>query len=115
LKLLSILAQTTNTAATTHPVEVPWYASQWIPLVLLGVIFYVFIFRAKKTQDKKRTSMLELLKPGDRVQTIGGILGTVIKASDSEVTLKVDETSNTKLRFARSAIHRVLGEEVETK
>jgi len=79
------------------------------------LFFYFFIFRAKKTQDKKRTSMLDQLKPGDRVQTIGGILGTVIKASDSEVTLKVDETSNTKLRFARSAIHRVLGDEVEAK
>jgi preprotein translocase subunit YajC len=112
--MISILAQTTQTA-TTKPVDVPWYANNLIPLILIGIIFYFFIFRAKKTQDKKRTTMLSQLKAGDRVQTIGGILGTVIKASDSEVTLKVDETSNTKLRFSRSAIHRVLTEEPETK
>jgi len=45
------------------------------------------------------------------VQTIGGILGTVIEAREGDVLLKVDESSNTKIRFARSAIHRVLEEE----
>ena len=122
MKLLSILAQAAttgaaNTAATSQPSDVPWYIrnGQLIPLILLGVIFYVFIFRSKRGQDRKRDDMLAALKPGDRVQTIGGILGTVLKSSDSEVLLKVDETSNTKIRFSRSAIHRVITEEAETK
>jgi preprotein translocase subunit YajC len=55
--------------------------------------------------------MLSQLKRGDRVQTIGGILGTVVEARESEVVLKVDESANTKIRFSRSAIHRVLDEE----
>jgi preprotein translocase subunit YajC len=52
--------------------------------------------------------MLGQLKKGDRIQTIGGVLGTVVEARDTEVLVKVDESSNTKIRFARSAIHRVL-------
>ena len=51
------------------------------------------------------------LKRGDRVQTIGGILGTVVETRDGEVLLKVDEGNNTKIRFSRNAIHRVLEEE----
>jgi preprotein translocase subunit YajC len=85
---------------------------------MVGVlILYIFVFRSKRTQDKKRTDMLSALKRGDRVQTIGGILGTVVEARDTDVLLKVDESSNTKIRFSRSAIHRVLEEEkaAETK
>jgi preprotein translocase subunit YajC len=85
---------------------------------MVGVhILYIFVFRSKRTQDKKRTDMLGALKRGDRVQTIGGILGTVVEARDTDVLLKVDESSNTKIRFSRSAIHRVLEEEkaAETK
>jgi preprotein translocase subunit YajC len=79
------------------------------------LIFYVFIIRSKKKQDTSRRDMLSQLKKGDRIQTIGGILGTVIEAREDEVLVKVDETSNTKIRFARSAIHRVMdGEKDKT-
>jgi preprotein translocase subunit YajC len=60
--------------------------------------------------------MLEQMKRGDRVQTIGGILGKVVEAEPEKVLLKVDESSNTKIWFSRNAIHRVLTDEkVETK
>ena len=79
---------------------------------MVGVlILYIFVFRSKKQQDRKRTDMLSALKRGDRVQTIGGILGTVVEARDTDVLLKVDESSNTKIRFSRNAIHRVIEEE----
>ena len=55
--------------------------------------------------------MLDTLKKGDRVQTIGGVLGTVVEARDTDVLVKVDESSNTKIRFSRNAIHRVLDED----
>ena len=81
------------------------------PLMIGIIILYLFVFRGKKQQDRKRQDMLNQLKRGDRVQTIGGILGTVIEARESEVVVKVDESSNTKMRFTRSAIHRVLDED----
>ncbi len=51
--------------------------------------------------------MIEAVEKGDRVVTIGGILGTVISVQDHEVTLKVDENSNAKIRFQKSAIASV--------
>ena len=50
------------------------------------------------------------MKRGDRVQTVGGEIGTVVDLTESEMTLRVDETSNTRIRFARSAIQQVLKE-----
>lgn len=98
---------------TTKPVgEAPWWAQLfqnpiWLMVVVL-VIFYVFVIRSKRKGDRERKDMLGQLKRGDRIQTIGGILGTVVEAREGEVVVKVDESSNTKLRFVRSAIHRVV-------
>ena len=52
--------------------------------------------------------MVQALAKNDRVQTIGGILGTVIEVGDDSVTLKVDEANNTKMKVAPAAIARVL-------
>lgn len=82
----------------------------WLMMGVL-VIFYFFMIRSKRQQDRTRKDMLSTLKKGDRVQTIGGILGSVIEAREDEVLVKVDESSNTKIRFARSAIHRVVESE----
>jgi preprotein translocase subunit YajC len=108
---METLAQTT-TPATTRAVPKPgWAEILSSPMTLIMaclLIFYVFIIRSKKKQDTSRRDMLNQLKKGDRIQTIGGILGTVIEAREDEVLVKVDESSNTKIRFARSAIHRVM-------
>lgn len=87
-----------------------WLTSPMIPLLIGILILYFFVFRSKRTQDRQRKDMLSQLKKGDRVQTIGGILGTVVEAQEDDVLLKVDESSNTKIRFSRSAIHRVVSE-----
>jgi preprotein translocase subunit YajC len=115
LLIFDLLAQTA-TQPTPPGTDAPWWASPMMPLILIGIFFYFFVFRSKKNQEKQRTNMLSQLKRGDRVQTIGGILGTVVEARDTEILLKVDESSNTKIKFSRSAIHRVLEEEKsETK
>jgi preprotein translocase subunit YajC len=51
--------------------------------------------------------MLNTLKKGDKVTSIGGIIGTVIEIKDREVVVKVDESSNTRMKFLRSAIRNV--------
>ena len=102
------------TPNTTQPVEPPWWArNPMIPLLIGILVLYFFVFRSKKTKDKQRVDMLANLKRGDRVQTIGGILGTVVEARENDVILKVDESTNTKIRFSRSAIHRVVEEETK--
>jgi preprotein translocase subunit YajC len=117
--LTTVLAQTAPAAPTTSGTTAaapatsgsngpgPILGSQFFPLIIGILILYFFVFRAKKNQDKKRTDQLNKLKPGQRVQTIGGIIGTITQVSEREITVKVDETNNVKIKFARNAIHRV--------
>lgn len=112
--IASLLAQaaspTTSGGAPPGPV-MQLFGSSMFPLILGIGLLYFFMFRSRTGDKKKREALINQLKKGDRVQTIGGILGSVLEARDNEVLLKVDETSNTKIRFARSAIHKVLSDE----
>jgi preprotein translocase subunit YajC len=65
---------------------------------------------AGRKEKKKRAQMLSGVKRGDRVQTIGGEIGSIVELSDTEMVLRVDEASNTRIRFARSALQQVLRE-----
>lgn len=93
--------------------EMSWLASPILPLILVFVVFYFVVIRAKRKDEKKRRDMLSELKRGDKVMTIGGIIGKVIDAADDEVVLKVDESNNVKIRFRRSAIHQRIDEEAD--
>ena len=81
-----------------------------LPLVVIFVLFWFLLIRPQKQKDKERQRILGALKKNDHVVTIGGIHGVVVslKPEDDEVILKVDETSNVKLRVSRSAIARVV-------
>lgn len=88
----------------------------WIILFPLLAIFtlYYFMDSPRRKDQKRRDEMMKNLKKNDRVATIGGILGTVadISADGKEVTVKVSD--NTRVRFRRTAISEVLGDETET-
>ncbi len=80
-------------------------------LILLAVIMLVFIvfsMSGQRKERKRKEAMLSSLKKGDKVQTIGGILGTIVDVRDQEVVVKVDENANTRLRLARQAVQAVL-------
>ena len=112
--LLHLLAQaaTQGTApATNAPPSL--LQGPLVPLLLGVAVLYFFVFRAKRNQDKQRTNLLEKLKPGQRIQTIGGILGTITQVNEKEVTVKVDETNNVKIKFVRNAIHRVMDDDAK--
>ena len=75
-----------------------------ILLVMMGVMV-LMTFRSQSKEKKKRKQLLSTLGKGDKVQTIGGIIGNIVEIrEDGEVIVKVDENSNTKIKFARSAI-----------
>ena len=57
---------------------------QFIPLVLIFVIFYFFLIRPQQKKVKDHKAMVEALKRGDKVITSGGIVGTVERIIDSE-------------------------------
>jgi preprotein translocase subunit YajC len=116
---LILLAQTSQPASQPSG-PVPWYVPFFqnpLPMIMLIFLGGIMIFgmRSKKKQEQERKAMLSKIGKGSRVQTIGGILGTVVEVRDDEVLLKVDESSNTKMRFIRSAIHKILDSEKTTK
>lgn len=84
--------------------------------VLLGgfVLLYVFMGRGRRKQEAKRKAMLANLKKGDKVTTIGGIVGTVIEVREDDVTVKVDETNNVRMKFLRRAVQGI-GDEAKAE
>ena len=89
--------------------------STYLPMfAVMGLIFYFLLIRPQSKEKKKRAQMLSQIKKNDRVVTIGGIVGTVATVKEDEVTLKVDESNNTKITFSRVAIQRVMSAETAT-
>ncbi len=82
----------------------------WAPIILL---FYLLLIRPQQRQHAKRQAMLAKVKKNDRVIAAGGIHGVVtnVRPEADEVTMKVDETTNTKLRVTLSSIVHVVGGE----
>jgi preprotein translocase subunit YajC len=87
----------------------------WLFAVLLGgvVLMWIWMGRGRRKQDAKHKEMLANLRKGDKIVTIGGIIGTVIEVRPDEVTVKVDETNNVRMKFTRRAIAAV-GEDART-
>jgi preprotein translocase subunit YajC len=121
--LLFLLAQTTQSitdqtgaGGTEQP---PLWARPEIVLYAILCLGILFVFsssgRANRQKEKRHREMLASLKRGDRVQTIGGILGAVVEVRDDEVVIKVDESNNTKIRLTRDAIKTVTREEAEVQ
>lgn len=81
------------------------------PLIAIGIVFYFLLLRPQRKEQASREAMLAALKKNDKVLTIGGVIGSVanISPDGQEVTLKVDD--NTRIKFIRSSIQRVLSSE----
>ena len=82
----------------------------FLPLIAVGILFYFMMLRPEKQRRVELERMQQGLKKNDRVVTFAGIYGTVVNVQQGsrDVTLKVDEASNTKLRVLRSSIQQVL-------
>jgi preprotein translocase subunit YajC len=85
--------------------------SQLIFLGLMFVLMYVILFRGPRKKQQQHKQMMQALAKNDKVQTIGGIIGTVVDIKDDEITLKIDESNNTKIKIVRSAISRNLSKD----
>jgi preprotein translocase subunit YajC len=110
--LLSMIAAAAAapTSGGQRPGWTMLFDNMMFPMIAILAIFYIIMIKSKRKQDKARQELLNQLKRGDRVRTIGGILGTVVEAREDEVVVKVDESSNTKIRFVRSAVASVESE-----
>ena len=84
----------------------PFGGSQIIFLGLMFVLMYMILFRGPRKKQQQHKQMIQTLTKNDKIQTIGGIIGTVVDIRDDEITLKIDESNNTKIKILRSAIGR---------
>lgn len=80
---------------------------QFLPLVLIGLVFYFLLLRPQQQQAKKLKATLAALRRGDKVVTAGGIIATISKViSDEELEVALNDT--VKVRVLRNTIVTVL-------
>jgi preprotein translocase subunit YajC len=75
---------------------------QFIPLVLIIVVFYFFMIRPQVQKQKDQKKYVEELKKGDKVVTSAGIHGKIIEVGDTTILVEVD--NNVKIRFDKGSI-----------
>tara|TARA_Y100000389_G_scaffold10277_1_gene9606 strand:+ start:13435 stop:13719 length:285 start_codon:yes stop_codon:yes gene_type:complete len=84
--------------------------TQFIPLILIFIIFYFFLIRPQQKRVKDHKIMVESLKRGDEVITSGGIIGTVERVMEDD-RIEVSIGENTKVQIIRSTITSLLKKE----
>ena len=113
-------AQTPDATAGHEPVEgdVEGQAgpqslfTSMMPLLVIGLIFYVLLIGPERKNRKKQELMRKELKKGDEVMTTGGLFGKVTATDEEKVTLQVAD--GVRLKFLRQAIQGRVGDELET-
>ncbi len=73
---------------------------QFIPLILIFVIFYFFLIRPQQKKVKEHRAMVEGLKKGDKIVTSGGITGTITRVIDNE-KVEVEIADNVTVEVIR--------------
>jgi len=94
--------------------NVPSIILQIGSIVLVIAVFYLLIFRPQQKQQKKNKEMLNELKVGDRVKTVGGMYGRITRIKDDVITIEVGP-QKVELVFSRTAIGMVESGDVETE
>jgi preprotein translocase subunit YajC len=84
--------------------------------VMLGgmvLIFWLFILRPQQKKQKDRQKLLESVKKGDKIVTVGGMHGTVIGVEDKDILIQIAD--NVKVKFDKSAISAVKAQGEDSK
>ena len=87
---------------------------QFIPLILIFVIFYFFLIRPQQKKAKEHKLMVENLKRGDKVVTSGGIVGSIERVIDND-KVEVLISENVKVEVVKSTGIQALVNNTETK
>ena len=94
--LHAFFAQTAEGQAAPNPI------AQFLPFILIALVFYFVFFRPQQKQAKQHQSFVTALKKGDEVVTQSGIVGTVHAVEDRTITLDVG--GGTKLRIVKNQV-----------
>lgn len=104
---MNLLLASAETAAqaqpgtATGPITIIW-------MLVVFAVFWVMLIVPQRKQQKRREAMLNALKKGDKVITIGGIHGEITKIDGDDIFLRVAD--KVELKMLRSAVSRVKGE-----
>jgi preprotein translocase subunit YajC len=71
---------------------------------VLGIMFYFVLIRPQQKKARQHSDLLKTLKPGDRILTTGGILGTVVSVKDKSVSIR---SADTKLEVVKHAVTEI--------
>ena len=80
---------------------------QFIPLVLIFVVFYFLLIRPQQKKMKDLKAMVEAVRRGDQVLTAGGIIGKVVKVGDDNV-LEIEIAEGVKVKVVKHTITQVM-------
>lgn len=96
------IAQTADVAAPAAAGGASAMFMQFLPLIIIFVIFYALLIRPQQKRVRDHQTMLDNLRKGDKVVTGGGIFGTVHKIDGNEVTVEIAD--NVRIRVQKSSI-----------
>lgn len=114
-ELMNLLADAAATAADPAAAEMAEMSTgatiiytlvQLLPMILIFVVFYFMLIRPQRKKDKEAQQMLKNLKVGDRICTIGGFYGTIVRIKDDVLTIEVGE-AKTQMMIARWAVKNI--------
>ena len=75
-------------------------------IIALIAVFYFFMYRPQKKQEKETRNLLDSLQVGDEITTHSGIIGKIVSMKEETVTIETSK-DKTKIRFLKTAIARV--------
>ena len=97
-----------GSGAGTQPQQSPWILLIYV--VAFGALFYFMMYRPQKKKEKQKKNMLEGMKKGDKITTIGGIQGKIAQIKDDAIVIEVASIGNAervKLEIQKWAIGTV--------
>lgn len=80
----------------------------FVPFVLIIVVFYFMLIRPQKKREKQTQAMIDAIKVGDDILTIGGIYGTVVRIKDDMLFIESTKQNKTMIQIAKWAVKDVL-------
>ena len=102
---------TTTQATAAAPGQTPAAPQStllgFMPLIFIFVIFYFLLILPQQKKQKKHLGMLENLKPGDEIVTLGGLFGKIVEIKAESFMIEI--APNTKVRISRNAVSHKVG------
>jgi preprotein translocase subunit YajC len=102
--LAALLAFAPQQQSGTQPNPTGSMLQMFGTFAILGVMFYFVLIRPQQKKAREHADLVKTMKPGDRVLTSGGIVGTVVNIKEKTISIR---SADTKLEILRSAVSEI--------